>query len=73
MDFSKWAVVGFKDDTGIGRMAQDIQKVLGVGQHLVAPSERMKTKTVNQQHEFLMTAKTDQQALRQQMEGIEEF
>ena len=71
MDFSKWAVVGFKDDTGIGRMAQDIQKVLGVGQHLVAPSERMKTKTVNQQHEFLMTAKTDQQALRQQMEGIE--
>ena len=42
---SKWAIVGFKDDTGIGRMAQDIQKVLGIGYHLVAPSERMETKT----------------------------
>ena len=33
MDFSKWAIVGFNDDTGIGRMAQDIQKVLGIGYH----------------------------------------
>lgn len=52
-------------------MARDIQKVLGVGRHLVAPSERMETKTVNPQHEFLMVPDTDQQALRQQMEGLE--
>jgi glycosyltransferase involved in cell wall biosynthesis len=41
IDFSKWGVVGFKDSTGLGRMAADARKVLGLGRHLVAPSERM--------------------------------
>ena len=43
VDFSRWAVVAFNDDTGLGRMAQDIKSVLGVRQ-VVIPSDRLATK-----------------------------
>ena len=39
--FSDWAVYAHKDDTGFGRMANDIREVLGFGYHLVIPSERL--------------------------------
>ena len=71
MDFSKWAVVGFKDDTGIGRMTQDIQNVLGVGHHLVAPSERMQTKPIDPAREFLMSTQMTRPQLQEKMEGLE--
>lgn len=41
VDFSRWAVVAHKDDTGFGRMAADVRRVLGLGRHLVIPSERL--------------------------------
>jgi glycosyltransferase involved in cell wall biosynthesis len=41
LDFSEWAVSARKDDTGFGRQAADIRKVLGVGHHFVIPSDRM--------------------------------
>lgn len=41
-DFSRWAVVAYNDDTGLGRMAQDARAVLGV-RHLVVPSQRLTT------------------------------
>ena len=71
MGFSNWAVVGFKDDTGIGRMCQDIQKVLGVGKHLVAPSERMNTKEIYPPREYFMPEDQDQENLLGQMKGLE--
>lgn len=43
IDFTRWAVVAYNDDTGLGRMAQDIKAVLGVRQ-LVIPSNRLETK-----------------------------
>jgi hypothetical protein len=36
-----WAVVGFKDDTGLGRLAEDFIGTLGIGHHLVTPSEKL--------------------------------
>ena len=39
--FSRWAVYAHKDDTGFGRQASDVRAVLGFGQHLVIPSERL--------------------------------
>jgi glycosyltransferase involved in cell wall biosynthesis len=71
MDFSNWAVVGFKDDTGIGRMSQDIQKVLGVGKHLVAPSERLQVHPVEPPTEFLLEEELNPEELKKQMEGLE--
>ncbi len=41
LDLSRWAVVAHKDDTGFGRMAMDARSVLGVGRHLIIPSERL--------------------------------
>jgi hypothetical protein len=40
IDFSRWAVYAPKNPTGLGRMREDIKKVLGVGFHFVAASER---------------------------------
>ncbi len=37
----RWAVYAHKDDTGFGRMANDVRSVLGFGHHLVIPSERL--------------------------------
>ena len=41
MDLKNWAVVGFKDDTGLGRLAADMISILGIGHQLVVPSERL--------------------------------
>lgn len=43
LDLSRWAVVAYNDDTGLGRMAQDIKSLLGV-RHLVVASDRLETK-----------------------------
>jgi glycosyltransferase involved in cell wall biosynthesis len=37
----RFAVVGYKDDTGIGRQCHNMKSVLGIGVHLVAPSRRL--------------------------------
>lgn len=41
VNFSRWAVVAHKDDTGFGRQAADIRAVLELGTHIVIPSERL--------------------------------
>lgn len=41
VDFARWAVVAHKDDTGFGRMAADVRRVLGLGRQIVIPSERL--------------------------------
>lgn len=41
VDFSRWAVVARKDNTGFGRQAADIRQVLGIGYHFVCPSDRI--------------------------------
>jgi glycosyltransferase involved in cell wall biosynthesis len=41
VNFARWAVVAHKDDTGFGRQASDIRAVLGLGKHLVVPTERL--------------------------------
>ncbi|HET7293717.1 MAG TPA: glycosyltransferase [Vicinamibacteria bacterium] len=40
-DWERWAVVGPKDDTGLGRQAESIRAVLGIGGQLAPPSERL--------------------------------
>src|SRR5262249_39468012 len=41
MDLSKWAVVSYKDDTGLGRQATDLRSVLDLGYRLVVPSQQI--------------------------------
>lgn len=55
LDLSKWAVVAPKDFTGLGRMAEDMKAVLGIGYHLVIPSERLNNQPLNIDNEILLT------------------
>lgn len=71
MNFSNWAVVGFKDDTGIGRMTRDIQRVLGMERHLVAPSERMEGHPLDKNSDFLLEEGLDPKALAGWINGLE--
>jgi glycosyltransferase involved in cell wall biosynthesis len=41
VDLAKWAVVARKDNTGFGRCAADVRRVLGLGHHFVCPSDRI--------------------------------
>jgi glycosyltransferase involved in cell wall biosynthesis len=68
--FKKWAVVGFKDETGIGRMCQDIRSVLGIGKHMVAPSERLASKNNFLDSEYLMTESLSMDELCHQLKGL---
>ena len=43
-DFTKWAVIGYNDDTGIGNQLDAIKHDIGISKHLVIPSEKLKTK-----------------------------
>src|SRR5689334_6195248 len=51
---AQWAVVSHNDDSGLGRQAADIRSVLGIGQHLVAPSERLVDKPLSGPGETLL-------------------
>lgn len=41
---TRWAIVGVKDETGTGRMSQELRRCLAPIRHLVAPSYRLKAK-----------------------------
>ena len=71
MGFSNWAVAGFKDDTGIGRMTRDIQQVLGIRKHLVAPSERMEGHPLEEGRDIALGTDCDTQELVRWFEGLD--
>ncbi|EDY19604.1 glycosyl transferase group 1 [Chthoniobacter flavus Ellin428] len=43
LDLARWAIVGVKDETGVGRMAEDLRRSLDPIRQLVAPSYRGNT------------------------------
>lgn len=53
-DFSKWAVVAHKDDTGFGRQAEDMRAVLGIDRQIVIPSERLSDKPLDVSREIML-------------------
>jgi glycosyltransferase involved in cell wall biosynthesis len=71
LDFSNWAVVAHKDDTGFGRGAADLRRVLGVGRHLVIPSERLWDKPLDQDSEARLDPKCSGDELRFLLSGLE--
>ncbi|HVU32054.1 MAG TPA: glycosyltransferase [Opitutaceae bacterium] len=54
VDFQHWAVVAHKDDTGFGRMAADARRILGLGRHIVIPSERLADHPLDRASECLL-------------------
>lgn len=71
VDLSRWAVVAHKDDTGFGRMAADVRTVLGVGHHVVIPSERLSDHPLSCSQEVLLTPQDPEQRVRSVLQGLQ--
>ena len=69
--FSNWAVYAHKDDTGFGRMAQDIRSVLGFGVHLVIPSERLTDHPVDGLSEHWLPANASIDSIQSLLSGLD--
>ncbi|MBC8011496.1 MAG: hypothetical protein H7067_15535 [Burkholderiales bacterium] len=69
-DFSRWAVVAYNDDTGLGRMAQDIKAVLGVRQ-LVVPSQRLSTRSLVAGRDHLLRDEASTAELEAALGGLD--
>jgi len=70
-DLRRWAVVGFKDETGLGRMAQDVRRVLGIGRQIVIPSERVDGLPAEGEDECIIRSTDSIEKLKRALEGLQ--
>jgi glycosyltransferase involved in cell wall biosynthesis len=71
LDLKRWAVVAHKDDTGFGRMAMDMRSVLGIGRHLVIPSERLTDHPLHLESEVFLDPKAPEARVAELLEGLQ--
>ncbi len=71
MDFSKWAVVAHKDDTGLGRQASYITELLQLGHHLVVPSERLQDHPLLPGRDVFLSPEASAEVVRAGLSGLE--
>ena len=71
LDFRQWAVVAHKDDTGFGRQARDIRKVLEIGRHIVIPSERLTDHPLNPRDEILLPPEAPEARVKEALQGLQ--
>ena len=58
-----WAVVAPNDDTGFGRQAEALKRVLGVGWHFIVPSDHLDNKVPTQHQERILPPDADDETL----------
>jgi len=71
LDFNQWAVVAHNDDTGFGRQARDIRKVLSLGRHIVIPSERLTDRPLNPPDEVLLWGHDPEARVKEVLQGLQ--
>lgn len=71
LDFNQWAVVAHNDDTGFGRQARDIRKVLSIGRHIVIPSERLTDHPLNPRDEVLLSRNDPEARVKEVLHGLQ--
>jgi glycosyltransferase involved in cell wall biosynthesis len=71
IDFSRWAVFAHKDDTGFGRQASDARAILGIGQHLVIPSERLTNHSIDGITERWLPSDASEELVRTLLSGLD--
>ena len=71
IDFQRWAVVAHKDDTGFGRQAADIRAVLGIGRHVVIPSERMTDHPLDPATDRLLRRNEPESRVKEVLRGLQ--
>ncbi|MBX9772503.1 MAG: glycosyltransferase [Candidatus Obscuribacterales bacterium] len=70
-DPAKWAVVGHKDDSGLGRQMSDVQSVLNVGYYLAVPSERLFDHPLTGSGERLLDPGFSDDQVREALSGLQ--
>jgi glycosyltransferase involved in cell wall biosynthesis len=71
MDFKDWAVLAHKDDSGFGRQAADLKAILGLGYHLVVPSEKLEDHPLDQQADRWLPVETSDNDVLAALRDIE--
>lgn len=71
LDLKRWAVVAHKDDTGFGRMAMDMRSVLGIGHHLIIPSERLTDYPVSAANEVVLDPQASREHVAELLSGLQ--
>jgi glycosyltransferase involved in cell wall biosynthesis len=71
LDFTQWAVVAHKDDTGFGRQARDIRKVLGIARQIVIPSERLTDHPLAPDTEVLLPRDAPESRVKEVLRGVQ--
>jgi len=71
LDFRLWAVVAHKDDTGLGRQARDVRKVLSLGRHIVIPSERLTNHPLDPHDEVLLSPDAPEARVKEVLQGLQ--
>src|SRR6187402_951516 len=70
LELQRWAIIGVKDETGAGRMGQELKKCLHPIRHLVAPSFRLNGKSLEDLETPLACGETDQE-MKAQFAGLQ--
>lgn len=70
MSLSDWAIVSQKNDTGLGRLAADMRRVLGIGRHLVTASDRIAGHPANGPGETDLSFECPEPELRAVLHGL---
>jgi glycosyltransferase involved in cell wall biosynthesis len=71
MDFSNWAVVSYKDDSGLGRQATDLLSVLGLGRRIVVPSQHIEGHSLREANEMLLAPTFSDDQVKSILTGLE--
>ena len=69
--FNDWAVYAHKDDTGLGRIDNDLHTVLGFGVHLVIPSERLVDHPLDGISEYWLPANASEESICALLTGLD--
>lgn len=71
LDWSRWALVAPNDDTGLGRMAQDMKAVLPIGRHLVTLTQKLSLRPLAEPYEMILDDKCTVTELEAKLEGLQ--
>ncbi len=63
IDFERWGVIAPKDQTGLGRMAEDLAGVLGLGWRFIADSTHMTSAPPADAHEIPVAAQLSREGV----------
>ncbi len=71
IDLRRWAVVGPKNGTGLGRMTVDLRRMFGLGRHIVIPNDRLENDPLEEPWDVLLRADAPASEAETSLEGLQ--